>query len=575
MRSAPEILAVRAVNQYRRRDVLAYLGLRLYLDCICSKRNYWSQEVAARIATYESNPRYHVSLHFKERNQNTGEIEYRRISLPTPNEIMAESALLAACGEARGPFALPECVYSYELATGRERRGIFAPYFVNFRKRHRDIARAAKQYPQGVVLYTDIRRFYPSITGAQATDCWQRSTQEARLPRWVEPLGMKLISGYAAACGSEESGILTGPMFSHLIGNLVLRDIDSEMTRALPGGYFRYVDDIALVGDEEDVDDAEERLIEMLDAKDYKVKSDKRFKVPAPHWLKSEDDFDVERHRVSWRTFVGGMKQLLIARPEMTHDIMQRLSADGFRITPLDYSAAVRERDYLASMRDLLNGRWFRRKMHHATSETTCAEALILRERYQRRFWDLVDGVRDLEDFDRKRRIHLLRRYASRLVYLADPSELGSIAEALFGVREMEQHAAVFESIDSGDIGRVVQYGANVAHSSAQALLSTNQTVTCSSDEWSEASRQARAVMIAHGITIDQPPPQRPSLSEQFCEWDESGGTLAEEPSTYFGELACLHGVDGPRRHEELLLTAFDVDEDMLVKIEDVLNESY
>ena len=42
----PGILAVRAVNQYRRRDVLSYLSLRYYLDNAAARADLWAQEVA-------------------------------------------------------------------------------------------------------------------------------------------------------------------------------------------------------------------------------------------------------------------------------------------------------------------------------------------------------------------------------------------------------------------------------------------------------------------------------------------------------------------------------------------------
>jgi hypothetical protein len=37
----PGILAVRAVNQYRRREVFAYLGLRYYLENTAARSDTW------------------------------------------------------------------------------------------------------------------------------------------------------------------------------------------------------------------------------------------------------------------------------------------------------------------------------------------------------------------------------------------------------------------------------------------------------------------------------------------------------------------------------------------------------
>lgn len=72
MHTPPELLAVRAVNQCRRRDVIAYLGLRTYLANPCAQRNRWAIEVACRLAQEESHPLYHDSWHFKERTEDNG-----------------------------------------------------------------------------------------------------------------------------------------------------------------------------------------------------------------------------------------------------------------------------------------------------------------------------------------------------------------------------------------------------------------------------------------------------------------------------------------------------------------------
>jgi len=37
------ILAIKALNQYRKRDVIPYLGLRYYLDNTSARRDRWIQ----------------------------------------------------------------------------------------------------------------------------------------------------------------------------------------------------------------------------------------------------------------------------------------------------------------------------------------------------------------------------------------------------------------------------------------------------------------------------------------------------------------------------------------------------
>ena len=48
-------------------------------------------------------------------------------------------------------------------------------------------------------------------------------------PDLEREIGLKLLENYERATDSYGSGLPIGPMFSHLIGNLVLRDIDLKM----------------------------------------------------------------------------------------------------------------------------------------------------------------------------------------------------------------------------------------------------------------------------------------------------------------------------------------------------------
>ena len=67
----PELLAVRAINQYRRRDVLAYLGLRYYLENDCAKNDVWARDISAHLVKTQESPIYYRSYHFKEMNEHS------------------------------------------------------------------------------------------------------------------------------------------------------------------------------------------------------------------------------------------------------------------------------------------------------------------------------------------------------------------------------------------------------------------------------------------------------------------------------------------------------------------------
>ncbi len=241
----PGALSVRTVSQYRRREVLSYLGLRYYLDNAAARTDDWAREVAVDLALSRDNAPLFEVHHFKEVAE-SGVIKHRPLFLPGPNEALAEATLLAECARHPRVFRNPPCVFSYSLTQGKDRSGIFAHYIGGLKARHDEIASACDAVPDGVVRYTDIRSFYPSITIGLARQTWRDWADLAGLGSRFRDLGDALIDGQVSTGLNAEKTLLVGPMFSHLLANLVLRTLDDHLSRTLPARYVRYVDDIVI-----------------------------------------------------------------------------------------------------------------------------------------------------------------------------------------------------------------------------------------------------------------------------------------------------------------------------------------
>jgi hypothetical protein len=298
MRSARAgILAVRAVNDYRRRDVFGFLGVRYYLDSIAARSDDWVRRVSPSLVMTRSQPVYFNAEHFKEHTEEGG-IEHRSMFIPGPNECLAEAALLAECARHPRVFGNPGCVYSYALNDPESRSGTFLSYTTGLRERQASIARACEAVPGGIVRYTDVKKFYPSVGIEFARAAWDEHCREARLSDTWRKLGEKLIEGYGIAGMQAKSALLTGPMFSHLLANLVFRRIDRELAASLPVRYFRYVDDIALVGERGDVASGLAIVRDKMSSLGLALHDDESLKsleVPCSAWLVSRNDFKDER----------------------------------------------------------------------------------------------------------------------------------------------------------------------------------------------------------------------------------------------------------------------------------------
>lgn len=555
----PGMLAIRAINQYRRRDVLAYLGLRYYLESSAARSDRWAQEVAPDLVLRRTEPSYLAVRHFKEVDA-LGAISHREMFLPGPNEALAESALLDACGKAGGAFVPADSVFSYRLATDQDDSGVYRHYMHGLRQRHAAVAEACRNAPDAKVLFLDIRRFYPSVTVPHARSAWTRACETSSLgSQWVD-LGMRLLEFHGRTSGSRDGHILTGPMFSHLIGNLLLRHVDQKMA-ALQARYFRYVDDITLVGSQSEVDRSLAALkaeLEHLGLDLHAQDSSKSLTVSAKTWLQGEEDYAEAKTSVSWMTMIGDLKRLLLTRPELHASLVGALANSGLRVPVPDYSAAIGERTYRTRMAELFRTSWFRKAVRTPSVQGVVDQAEILRTRYHRECLDLLGAFRKADPFLAKRLLPKLRYRFGRLAYVGDLSQLSELAAAADGIPSLRFQSAVAQTIVSGDVSEVIEYGVNAAQAAAQPLRMQSKPCVIGDQRRLIGTEQSLAVLRLNGLTLELDHPNE--TRSELLTFASAGvdRALMRSSDPFIRELACLHGRFGQPRHVQILDTAFD-----------------
>lgn len=560
----PGRLCLRALNQYRRRDVLAYLGLRYYFDNRASVRDRWARSAAVDLVLRRSARPYFKSSHFKEIDSD-GRVKHRDIWLPGPNEAVAETALLARCAQAATAFAGGESVYSYRLSSPHSVAGTFEPYFDGFRNRHRRIGAACKDAKQGVVHYTDIAKFYPSITADTASRAWRAACDRARLENcWIE-LGDKILADHSAV-DSDCNGLLTGPMFSHLIGNLVLRHVDERMRAIESVVYHRYVDDMVLVGPEARVDRARETLRKILEDTGLKLHDGKKdYRISVAEWLPAARDFEDSVDSKAWAGLVAGLRRALLRGPESQATMAQVFEQNEIRLPLVDHSTVAHEHSYLGRLKDLAGMPWFRR--HHArqSPEVLLRAALGLRQRLVDDLRETLHKLRHLTGFERTRRLPRLRFCAGRLAYLGREADLAEFGAALSNVPDLRLHGALLSAIATKDVSTILGFGANAVQAVAQPLRALDVRVRCQPPKWTREERLGVAILSMNGVATDRVPPHGDVVSEieKLAHWTGCGAELMRSEDPFIREVACLHGHDRDPRHGATLNSAFDRNEQL------------
>jgi hypothetical protein len=521
---------------------------------------------------------YLVVRHFKGLSD-SGQIQLRDIYLPGANEALAEAALLAECARHPGTFGNPPNVYSYPLASRHERSGLFPHYIHGFAARQARIASACDEEPQGVVRYIDIRQFYPSIRRDLALSVWRKAAEAADLAQYWYALGEKLIEDHSSIAAGNEACILTGPMFSHLLGNLVLRKADEELSSKLPVTYVRYVDDITLIGPEAAVNESlsivRAKLLEIGDFRIHEDTSPKSLVVPACQWVSCRHDFSQSTREISWMTLVGDLRKFLIVSPNLREELQKGFLNEGYRLPILDYSNAVFEQSYVERFDRWFRSRWIRQKAKSITIANLLEQAQSLRASIETELLDLLRDFDEVDDFERKRRVPKLRYRAGRLAYLATEDTLTRTAKLVHNIPEMYLHAVAMNAIASGCIDDAIRLGANAAQAIAQPLRAARKDAYLAQSNLGTQELQSLAVLRLNGVNVQ-------GLYEslfQKCEllnFAEHGASRALMTSgdPFLREISSLHGICEVPRHPEVLESVFDEDEELTLDVLEQLQRS-
>ena len=557
---APEALASKAVNQYRGRDVFSYLALRYCLQAPIARKDSWSEDNAIQAVLGSPRGRYLRSYHFK--SFSTGQIEHRQLMVPGPTEALAEAVLLSHCAK-QWEIERYDKLFSYFPTEISDRQGYFAAYMIGLRSRQRKISEICLSDPEATVSYFDIEKFYPSITPAVARYAWDSFAVRSLMSDRLRRVGEKLISNHAFE--TDGRSILTGPMFSHFIANLVLKVVDDHAVE-YPATYIRYVDDITLVGSENSIRRSVEAISDDLAALGlslHKENPNKTLTVSAREWITSSGDFHDDPITTGWMRLVSDIKKLLIFRPDDAFNLEAALLKEGFRFPIPDYTLARRDRSIFEKVRRLGIWGWLFAKSRNVSIERIVSSANSLRDQLEKECSDLFGSAGELSIFQRKRRVSKLRYRLGRLAYLSSYNSLSTFGEAAQKWPELAFHSALLRAIVSGDCSRVIEMGSNVSQAAGQIFRATGRLATFSRPISSEAEHQGLAILLLNGVSVEA---TVRSIQHPLVKFAAGGVDLdlITYPRGFVQEIACLHGL-GPPRHIETMRNAFDLDQDIIL----------
>jgi hypothetical protein len=432
---------------------------------------------------------------------------------------------------------------------------------VGLRERQSRIADHCERQPDAIVTYIDIKQFYPSIRPAVARYAWDLFSERSKLSAELRMLGEKLISNYGHE--TREESILTGPMFSHFLANLVLKAIDDNADK-YPATYLRYVDDITLVGSKSEIDQSIDLISSDLHDLGLSLHREdplKTLSVPVREWVKSSRDYQNDPDSTGWMRLVGDIRKLLIFKADQAHSLETALLQAGFRFPMPDYTAARQDRNLFEKVRRLGLWAWLFKRSRHVSVQQIVNDAIALRDQMEGQCDKLFDNLQSLSAFQRKRRISKLRYRLGRLAYLSSPRTLERLGNQASLTPDLALHSTLLRAIVTRDCSTVIELGSNVAQATAQIFRATGAPAHFSKPIVSEPEHQGLAILLLNGVSVEA---TVRSVQHPLVRFASQGVDLdlMTQPRGFVQEIACLHGL-GTARHPETISTAFDLDQDI------------
>ena len=566
-------LAVRTLNEARRLDPLAYLSLRYTLDGKISQNNRWAREVAPIVVHRNSEPGFVKTRLFKQVDKN-GKPEFRTVFMPGGPQLLAEAALIDACSRTGPAFKPGKGIYSYRFAKRYSADGIFTPYFELFSERQTAIGAACKRRPDDWVLYADIKKFYPSITSGRIATAWRDTCDNSGISTHWKAFGHELIERQFTL----GEGLLIGPMFSHLLGNILLRDLDEKMRSAFPSRYFRYVDDFALVIPKEKKNESLKILRRELAGLGLRLNRNKIFFMKAATWKENApfqmaDYTDEPIGDHTWMRFIDNLKCYLMAHPEQRDDVAANFRDAELRIPIPRYEAATHEKTYGNRFLERLQSGFFVERVSGLTARALVAEGQQLRQRYLSEFEVLWPEYTTTEGLHRRWKLSRVRYLIGRLLLTGTMEQVGKLSRIIAPEPEVAEYSAMLSTLVNGDAEVLLPFGWKVAAAAAQPLAAAGIRLRCQPKRWQREALEAYTALCVAGVEVDAELSAHALKQHRIMavHGGYDSGLWAKTKDPFYREFFALARGNSFAEHKQKIQTPLDPDEKWEVFADELL----
>ncbi|MBF0543052.1 MAG: RNA-directed DNA polymerase [Candidatus Riflebacteria bacterium] len=445
--------------------------------------------------------------------------EIRDWLCPSPVTAFAETQILSWIASSEA-YVNHQATFSY-LWPRLSEPASFQYYFPHYRKRDRSIHAALLNYPDCVAVVLDVQRYYPSCK----KELVLAATNRALKSGMTNEQFLAAISFAESLLENSPEGIPIGPAFGHFLGNVFLHEFDEEMGFQFPDRYFRYVDDIVVVCNKNEVSKAIEIVTNNLGKLQLSLNPEKIDIVEISEWHAWVQFSKDKEREVSFEDCILAIAFASIPFPEKIQRLSNELEALGFllpikKIRSLSSNPRFHWFGYFRIINDFLrNAR--RSKLTQIIKFGILPTLLKVRD-------DLFSEVADIEKYlSQKRRptqkrwgIQRLKYAISRLMYLVPISEYRGLLKIVSPFEEVFEIQILLRAIISNNYESITNFPGRLqsAYSELQGARKIDTPIARVDDKTTEAQLESLASLVLGG-----------TIKVEFCneaEKDEKGFPL-------------------------------------------------
>ena len=479
-----QTLLIRALNATRQTYFPSYVGLRLIGDQLPPGENDYLQQLIRRRLGAGDTWRFKRFDLYKGSKQSPQGVEhvYRDCLAPSPLTAIAESLVLTLLA-ANPAFAVSPRVYSYRWPPSSRSGASYEFFGEGYKQRNTEIA-AALRVPNHVAVVTDIKSFYPSARKEQVESALKSRLDESdgQFRSWSDAI----LEFYSQLLIAGNNGIPVGPASGHVLGHLILQDVDRELTSEYGEKYFRYVDDMVVVCHEDQESIVRRDIQRCIEQHGFSLNTDKTIVINNTDWHYNILRADVADED-NFRSFTSDLTVYLAFHPDRADSLKKMLAERGLSI-PLGRLLALSS---YSRFRYFLGRRKARSGLSHAfglvlsTNEHFLQRGLRLKSMYESALSALIDEPPEASPNLRRWQVQRARRVINSLFYLRSFSEWSIQRDTFDVLPELVEQLALADALSSGNVNPILPfYGRGPAafselwaeHGHSNATLSPPET---------------------------------------------------------------------------------------------------